>query len=301
MKIILVLGAGGPVGQAFHAGVLRALADGGWDPCQADLIVGTSAGAHAGALLRAGLCAEDLFARAVGEPLSAEWARIAHLLPPFSWPTAMGYRWPASLEYLSLALRQPRLLRLGSLIAALLPEGRHDDPRIGHAFARLFRGQWPSSSLWIPAVHLDRGERVVFGHPEAPLVDVGTAVRCSSAVPGLRCPVTLSGDRFVDGGIASATHVDLLAGLTSGAVIVSSPLSRFAPLRRALQKELACVQLPAALFEPDEEVMAAMGWNPMRRASAPAVARAAYRCAARRLESLGWLRALFDAPLSASA
>ena len=40
-SVALVLGAGGLVGQAYHAGVLAALeAELGWDPRQADLIVG---------------------------------------------------------------------------------------------------------------------------------------------------------------------------------------------------------------------------------------------------------------------
>ncbi|MBJ7282394.1 MAG: hypothetical protein JHD40_04705, partial [Acidimicrobiia bacterium] len=49
-RIGLVLGAGGLTGQAFHAGVLAGLADGiGWDARSAELVVGTSAGARAGA------------------------------------------------------------------------------------------------------------------------------------------------------------------------------------------------------------------------------------------------------------
>src|SRR6266536_4643810 len=69
----LVLGAGGVVGHAFHAGVLRALEEAtGWDPRTADVIVGTSAGAYAGAQLRAGLCTADLLARVAGEAVSVD-------------------------------------------------------------------------------------------------------------------------------------------------------------------------------------------------------------------------------------
>ena len=39
----VVLGAGGIVGAAYHAGVLTALAEAGFDARHADLIVGTSA------------------------------------------------------------------------------------------------------------------------------------------------------------------------------------------------------------------------------------------------------------------
>ena len=63
-QIGLVLGAGGSVGHAFHAGVLAALSDAtGWDARDADVIVGTSAGSVVGALLRAGLSGPDLAAR----------------------------------------------------------------------------------------------------------------------------------------------------------------------------------------------------------------------------------------------
>jgi len=55
-RIGLVLGAGGSVGHAYHAGVLAAIAEAtGWSPNSAELIVGTSAGSLVAALLRAGL------------------------------------------------------------------------------------------------------------------------------------------------------------------------------------------------------------------------------------------------------
>ena len=72
-RIGLVLGAGGIVGQAYHAGVLAALEhDLGWDPRTADVIVGSSAGSLTGALLRLGVPASDLAAYAVEAPLSVE-------------------------------------------------------------------------------------------------------------------------------------------------------------------------------------------------------------------------------------
>src|SRR5436190_159696 len=47
-RIGLVLGAGGIVGQAYHAGVLRALSEAGWDPASSEIVVGTSAGSLVG-------------------------------------------------------------------------------------------------------------------------------------------------------------------------------------------------------------------------------------------------------------
>src|SRR5688500_669671 len=69
----LVLGAGGIVGQAYHAGVLAALEhDLGCDPRTADVIVGSSAGSVTGTLLRLGVPASDLAAYAVEAPLSVD-------------------------------------------------------------------------------------------------------------------------------------------------------------------------------------------------------------------------------------
>ena len=72
-RIGLVLGAGGVVGQAYHAGVLAALEhDYGWDPRSAEVIVGTSAGSITGALLRSGVPASELAAWTVKSPLAPE-------------------------------------------------------------------------------------------------------------------------------------------------------------------------------------------------------------------------------------
>jgi NTE family protein len=285
-----VLGAGGPVGHAFHAGVLRALVDGcGWDARRADLVLGTSAGAIAGALLRAGTDARELYSAASGDPrspLARLFARPSHRRPPVE----RARRWPASPAYLWRMLRRPWHLRPGRLASALLPEGMFDNLPLGEVIDRLHPERWPERPLWITAVSLDTGARVAFGQPGAPPVDVGTAVRCSSAVPWLRRPVRLGEHRFVDGGIASPTHLDLLSGVEGGPprlVIVSSPLSRFPPLRLLLRIELRRLSRHGArivVFEPDGEVAAAMGWNPMDARLTPAVAAAAYRAVCRGLE-----------------
>jgi len=62
---------------SFHAGMLAALAEmTGWDPREAEVVVGISAGSVVGALLRAGMSAEDHYARLTGAPLSAAGARL---------------------------------------------------------------------------------------------------------------------------------------------------------------------------------------------------------------------------------
>src|SRR5688500_17649462 len=68
MKTGLVLGAGGVVGMAYHAGVLHALEqEAGFAADAADLIVGTSAGSVVGAYVRAGWSTDDFWHLALGD------------------------------------------------------------------------------------------------------------------------------------------------------------------------------------------------------------------------------------------
>jgi NTE family protein len=287
-SLALVLGAGGALGQAFHAGLLRALSE-VYDPRRADLVVGTSAGAIAGALLRAGVTADELFAAAHGDSPLSSLVRSPRGARP------IGGRWPASPDYLRQALRRPLGARPGRLVSALLPEGGFDNHLLGETIRRLHPSGWPARALWVTAVSIDCGTRVVFGHPEAPPIDLGTAVRCSAAVPGLRRPVRVGARRFIDGGIASPTHLDVLGDAPPPLVLVSSPLSRFWPLRLLLRIEARRLRSRVVLFEPDAEVCRAMAWNPMDTTRTAAVAAASYRAARRQLERSADLRAVLGA------
>jgi len=71
VRVGVVLGGGGVVGQAYHSGVLAVLQnDVGFDARTAEVIVGTSAGSITGTLLRLGVSAEDLAAWTVRASLS---------------------------------------------------------------------------------------------------------------------------------------------------------------------------------------------------------------------------------------
>ena len=90
---------------------------------------------------------------------------------------------------------------------------------------RLHKERWPAEPLWICALRLSDGARVVFGRDAAPEPDVGTAVEASSAIPGFFAPVVIDGERYVDGGAHSPTNADLVARIGLDLVIVVSPMS----------------------------------------------------------------------------
>jgi NTE family protein len=305
-RIGLVLGAGGVVGHAFHAGVLAALAETtDWDPRTADVIVGTSAGSVVGALLRAGASAPDLLARATGAPVSDAGRRLIERadaargdLPPI--PSRPERRTPgmSAPGALVRAARQPWNARPAALAAAIMPEGRIPTELVAAGLRPLFRA-WPDQPLWINAVELETGRRVTFGRDLRREADVADAVAASCAIPAFFAPVTIDGKRFVDGGVHSPTNADLVAGLELDLVVVSSPMSiagnrmRIAadqPGRRlarfALVREVARVRregTPVLTFQPSAADLSVMGYNAMDEARRAPVTRSAYESALRRL------------------
>src|SRR3954470_13820123 len=70
MRVGLVLGAGGVLGASWLIGALEALeTETGWSPSEAELIVGTSAGAVVGALVADGIPPAYMNAYASGRAL----------------------------------------------------------------------------------------------------------------------------------------------------------------------------------------------------------------------------------------
>lgn len=241
--VALVLGAGGAVGHAFHVGVLSALADEfGWDARSADLIVGTSAGAVVGATVRAGLDPLDMRRRALRQPLSPAGGLLARRseaamaaaqadLAGSADGTDMGATLRrlriASPERVLRAMREPWKVTPGSLFSALVPPGRVPTDFLGAAYDDLLGDEWPGRDLWIAAVNLHVGHRVVFGRAGSPRASLGEAVEASCAIPGYFAPVTIEGARYVDGGVHSTTNADLVAGFEPlpALAVVCAPMS----------------------------------------------------------------------------
>lgn len=304
LRVGLVLGAGGITGHAFHAGVLAALDEAiGWDARHARMIVGTSAGSVVGSLLRAGISASDLAARSTDEPLSPEGARLmarSEAAVPGGVPlrparSGRGLPRMAAPGLLARAALRPFwMTRPGVVIAGAMPPGTVTTEWIAAGVRPLHGSRWPDEALWLPAVRLSDGRRIVFGSDGAPQVDVADAVAASCAIPGFFEPVEIEGTRYVDGGVHSPTNADLLADQALDLVIVSSPMSIAGgsarlrpsidlPARRVcrlyLAREVSRIRrrgVPVVAFQPTGDDLAAMGVNamdPERRASVTRQAR----------------------------
>jgi NTE family protein len=290
------------VGHAWHCGALEALAaETGWDPRAADVVVGTSAGAGVAAYLRGGQSAHYLYARLHQPAGDSAHSRLAAIRGGGEQGEEGGRSLRPQAPWLALrSVRTP--WEAGVVLTGLVPEGRRSTAPIGSWAEELHGAGWPDDPLWMCAVDLATGRRVVFGRDaDVPRVRVNEAVEASSAIPAVFRPVELAGRRYVDGAMYSPTNADLLADedLRLDVVVVSSPMSASSGTARLarrnfhhLQLQREAEQVRAATgaevvrFEPSDEVLAVIQ---VARRQAPAamgaVARAARRSVAAHLTS----------------
>lgn len=288
MRIGLVLGAGGLVGQAFHLGVLTALHEQGFDARDADVLVGSSAGSLVAAGLAGGLSAPDLAAELLGEPLSDEGRSLRSTrqtsVARLPLEAVAASRRPLAPQALLSAARRPWAVRPASVVSSLLPAGRIDTEPIARGVRHLHGDHWPDRDLRLCVVRARDARRVVLGTPGAPPVDVGTAVAASCAIPAYFSPVRFGGETWVDGGMHSPSNADVLVRDRLDLVVVISPMSVARPVRRRVGRppvdlgvRMAIRQVLAlevrrlrragsrvVVIQPGRADLEVMGVNPMR-------------------------------------
>jgi NTE family protein len=309
-----VLGAGGVVGQAYQAGVLAALErEAHWDARDADLIVGTSAGAVTGTALRVGVPATDLAASTYGRPTSAEGGAILERIlgdeSPLPVPSVFSLLrlWnPPSPDLIKRTVRHPLAFRPDVATMTLLPRGRIDISERARALHELIGDDWPDG-LWICAARRSDGVRVVFGREESPPASLAAAVLASCAIPGYFAPITISGTEYFDGGVHSRTNADVLETQGLETVVVVSSMSathgrsvgadgllRWSVHRRLAREiaRLGATGTSVIRLEPGPESRRAMGFWAMAENRAPRVIEAAYEETRKRILSNDALAAL---------
>lgn len=303
-SLALVLGSGGVVGGAFHAGVVKALLDcRGIDARDANVIVGTSAGAITGALLGAGLHPNDLYRRETGQPLSPTGQRLLgsarrRVGPKQDQQSSMMGK-PSAPNVALRAVFDPFRVNPGTIAAGLMPRGTASTARIRDLVDALLAGQsrgvwaWPGEPfIQVCAVDMTSGHRKVFdGSGDETF---GEAVAASCAVPGVFEPVAIGDREFLDGGAHSSDNVDVLSDRDLDTVIVSSPMSTerlydvrnpWHPLRMAtrVQTDLEVAGLDRAssveVIRPTRPDLDAMGANMLDGGRRAAVALQAYTTA----------------------
>jgi NTE family protein len=235
MRVGLVLGAGGVLGGAWLTGGLHAIArETEWDPGSAEYIVGTSAGAMIGALVAAGVPPWFMVAHSAGRVFdglhgpdgrpAAEADRAAGAV--FRLHRGLPQLGPGSLRMAATALTNPLRHTPLQLLAGWLPAGLVSTDSLAETVRRAVRGRWVEHpNYWAVACDYQSGRRTPFGRLDMPHVDVADAVAASCAIPSFYRPVRIGGRRYVDGGVCSASNLDLVAGRGLDLVICMNPLS----------------------------------------------------------------------------
>jgi NTE family protein len=299
MKIGLVLGAGGTVGMAYHAGVLRALeVEGGFVPNRADLVIGTSAGSVIGAYLRTGWTTADFWAMALD--MSSGPEPPALFSPRFRSPVDVVRRGIGSAFVLGRSVL-PWPLQVPEVLRQAFPGGMYRMAEGRRRFAEELPEEWPTEPLWLCAVDIVRGRRVVLGRAGAPNVPLPRAVLASCAIPGVYEPVKVGRMTLVDGGARSTTNLDLATKAGCDLIVGIAPMAFDTgeppgPLRqlvrripaRQLSGEVAAARRKGAevlLIRPSAAELALQGMNMMRSEGLHTVAQAAYDATAELLQS----------------
>jgi NTE family protein len=235
VKVGLVLGAGGVLGGAWLTGALHALAEEtDWDPGSADFIVGTSAGSMIGALTAAGVPPWFMVAHSAGESFDGVYAADGSPASEADRAAGANFRLhrglpaigPGSLRMALTALSNPLRHTPLQVVAGWLPAGFVSTDSLKDIVRRAVPGDWVEHpNYWAVACDYHSGRRVPFGRLDAPNAHIADAVAASCAIPGFYRPVTSGRRRYIDGGVCSASNLDLLAGRGLDLVICLNPLS----------------------------------------------------------------------------
>jgi len=247
MRSALILAGGGYVASSWEIGLITGMAEVGVDVRNADLFVGTSAGARVALDLTSGMALDEIYQRRVGTempllhpPAMVDWSRLR-----------------AGVEAAKQAGGSPAeiLRRYGALALTSAVETGSDRRRI--VASQLPLQVWPKQRVLITAVNAETGERRAFERDSGiDLVDAILATTASFGSP----PMFFEGQHYIDGGYHSGDNADLAIG--SERVLI---LSLRAPpeAMRLIPLECAVAALQAAgaqveVIHPDEQTLAAL-------------------------------------------
>jgi NTE family protein len=198
LKVAFV-GSGGAARGLSHLGVLKACEELGIEP---EIFVGTNTGALVGALY-----GQDVPLDVLLDGYRLPWRR-RHEGPRLRMRTFLGA--PKLRDFLDpgyLASGVFSVDKLEGYLAKYLPIND-------------FR-QLPSK-VFVTAVDVDNGKRVVFGPGFEDAVPISQAIAASCCVPGLFRPHRIGGRYFLDGGVVRTLSLDLAVGAGANVVIISN-------------------------------------------------------------------------------
>jgi NTE family protein len=208
----LVLGGGGAYLVSWMMGYFHALKQNGVDLATADVVVGTSAGSVAGAVLSSGR-----LWRLTGElDFFRDFPKLfAELVPALQANLSQERARRLEVEAKDASFKTIRDISRAAM-AARNPAGT--DKYFTTLHRLIGPTTWPSPALHTTANDCYTGERIVVSASAGLPVDVACAA--SSSLPGSMGPTWLKGRLCMDGGICqTSTHSDVVAGVKRALVI----------------------------------------------------------------------------------
>jgi NTE family protein len=263
MTRALVLGGGGPVGIGWESGLAVGLAGAGVDVAAADAVFGTSAGSFVGAQLALGLDIAETVAQLAGTR--------GPILAVSDDASPMAVRMEALMAAIASAAMsdgppEDTLRVLGRLaLESEVPE----EEQFLELFSLLEGREWPERFA-CTAVDTSTGEFVLWNAQSG--AELRRCVASSCSVPCVYPPVTISGRRYMDGGMRSALNADVATG--HGCVVVVSVMMLALPegvtnpifdaISGRIAEELATLESSGAeveVIEPSSEFLEISGWG----------------------------------------
>lgn len=223
------------------------MADAGLDVRDANLFVGTSAGARVAVDLTSGQALEAIYQRRAGPeqprleaPAAIDWARIK-----------------AGVDEARRAGGSPaEILRRYGELALSVAVGTGADRR--HAVAgQLPLQAWPEQRVLVTAISAETGERRAFDRESG--IDLVDAVIATTAAFG--APLTLfEGQHYFDGGYHSGDNADLAVGYERVLILslVAPPQAMRLVTLDAAVGTLRAAGAHVEVIHPDDETMAAL-------------------------------------------
>ena len=263
MTRAVVLGGGGPVGVAWEAGLAAGLEEEGLRLADADLFVGTSAGSVIGSQLALGRSPADLV---------ASQQAIANGDRPEQRPLQRAFDMgPLTQTFLKVYAADAPLHQTRAEVGAF---ALHADAMKEEEWLPTFGREsnfssWPERAFICTAIDTATGELVTWRKDSG--VPLGLAIASSCAVPGIVSPITISGRRYMDGGIGSTTNAQLAKGYDK-VLVVSVVSARSRPgfedigarIAKRFEDELQSLRDAGSkveLIRPDDASREAFGPN----------------------------------------
>lgn len=244
----MVLAGGGYVASSWEIGLVTGMADAGLDVRDADLFVGTSAGARVALELTSGRALEEIYQRRAGPagpptmepPAVVDWARIRS----------------GADEARQAGGSAAEILRRYGALALAVAQGTGSDRRKIVA-TQLPLSAWPKQCVLIAAVNAETGERRAFDRDSGiELVDAIIATTGAFGSP----PMLFDGHHYIDGGYHSSDNADLAIGYEKVLILAlrSPPQAmRIVPIEAGVEA-LRAAGAEVEVIHPDAETLAAL-------------------------------------------